>query len=371
MADFNEDFFFDPGITIKQEPITAEPTINISASVPIPTRRVNDMSSYRDFQFGFDVTQSPTTIHDTVYFNHQQIQIDNNLKNNAMWGSRDVDDGAFPKQESMNLEDDDIFKVDKADLIQGPTLAELNANDDTLLGDLNFDDLLLPEEGNYISGLALTHALTNKLNMPYLQLNNNNNVIGNVGFLATSCPSNTMGYYRNSAEVFPNHTSNYIKNVSVDSFSPPSQNGSNSSLLNNTPPPIQSVTKPKHSTLHELLLKQDKFTGISDQRPQSKSVSSPKSPTVNSNVPRSQQRSINSRLSSSAPTHLGLEQIWQRREPRKHLLSTGSLVEAESTSSVSTGGVLSPDAHDLSQDEQDYDEDSEHYEDFSSDDGKV
>lgn len=47
---------------------------------------------------------------------------------------------------SFKMEDDDIFQVDKADLIQGPTLAELNANDDTLLGDLNFDDLLLPEE---------------------------------------------------------------------------------------------------------------------------------------------------------------------------------------------------------------------------------
>lgn len=46
------------------------------------------------------------------------------------------------------MDDDDIFQVDKADLLQGPTLAELNtlANDDTLLGDLNFDDLVLPEE---------------------------------------------------------------------------------------------------------------------------------------------------------------------------------------------------------------------------------
>lgn len=47
---------------------------------------------------------------------------------------------------SFGMDDDDIFQVDKADLIQGPTLAELNANEDTLLGDLNFDDLLLPDE---------------------------------------------------------------------------------------------------------------------------------------------------------------------------------------------------------------------------------
>ena len=75
-----------------------------------------------------------------------------------------------------------------------------------------------------------------------------------------------------------------------------------------------------------------------------------------------------SRLSSSAPTHLGLDQIWQRREPRQHLLSTGSLAEAGSTSSLSTGGVLSPESHDFSHDEGfDSEDDSDHYEDFSSD----
>lgn len=36
--------------------------------------------------------------------------------------------------------------MDKADLIQGPTLAELNANDESLLGDLNFDDFVLPAQ---------------------------------------------------------------------------------------------------------------------------------------------------------------------------------------------------------------------------------
>ena len=75
----------------------------------------------------------------------------------------------------------------------------------------------------------------------------------------------------------------------------------------------------------------------------------------------------NSRLSSSAPTQLGMDQLWQRREPRPHLLSTSSVAEAESTSSLSTGGVLSPEAPDFSQDET-YSDDSDHYEDFSSDD---
>lgn len=77
-----------------------------------------------------------------------------------------------------------------------------------------------------------------------------------------------------------------------------------------------------------------------------------------------------SRLSSSAPTHLGFDQIWQRREPRQHLLSTGSLAEAESFSSISTTSILSPEANDFSHDEGYSDYDSDRYEDCSSDNGK-
>lgn len=47
----------------------------------------------------------------------------------------------------------------------------------------------------------------------------------------------------------------------------------------------------------------------------------------------------------------------------------GSLAEAGSTSSLSTGGVLSPEAPEFSQDEG-YSDDDSHYDDFSSDDGK-
>ena len=93
-------------------------------------------------------------------------------------------------------------------------------------------------------------------------------------------------------------------------------------------------------------------------------------------VPMTSEKSKASRLSMSAPTQsMGLEQIWSRREPRKHLLSTGSLVEAGSTSSLSTGGALSPDPlghlDPLSHDEgyEDSDIDSDHDDDFSSDNG--
>lgn len=74
-----------------------------------------------------------------------------------------------------------------------------------------------------------------------------------------------------------------------------------------------------------------------------------------------------SRLSSSAPTHVGMDMMmWQRREPRPHLLSTGSVAEAGSTSSLSTGSVLSPEAPDFSHDEGFSDDSEDHYEDYSS-----
>lgn len=78
----------------------------------------------------------------------------------------------------------------------------------------------------------------------------------------------------------------------------------------------------------------------------------------------------------SAPTQtMALDQIWSHREPRQHLLSTSSLVEAGSTSSLSTGGALSPDPlchlDPFTQDEdyEDSDDDSDHYDDYSSDNG--
>lgn len=94
---------------------------------------------------------------------------------------------------------------------------------------------------------------------------------------------------------------------------------------------------------------------------------------VNSTSPGLRVGRQHTRLSSSAPSHEGFAEIWQRREPRKHLLSTGSLAEAGSTSSISTGGVLSPDPQDFSHDEFDSDEESDadhHYEDVSSDNGR-
>jgi CREB3 regulatory factor len=67
-----------------------------------------------------------------------------------------------------------------------------------------------------------------------------------------------------------------------------------------------------------------------------------------------------------APTHFGLEAMWQRREPKPHLLSTGSLAEGQGSTSSLSGDVLSPENIDFSQD----DGDSDHYEDFISGESK-
>ncbi|KAI4459185.1 adult retina protein [Holotrichia oblita] len=329
MSDYPEDFFCNPGVTIKQEPLGMDNSMSISASVPIPGRRFNkQLELSLDLPFSSSLPQSPP--YQDINSIDQLQALYEPVVNNTMWGTT--------KQESMNTDEDDLFKVDKADLIQGPTLAELNANDDTLLGDLNFDDLLLPEEGQTYT---------------------------------SSCPSTGLGYYRDSMEftLSPAENSfNFSSKAPIPTFSPTTQNNTTAVAHVKASPTYTNVnvTPTKQSTLHELLLKHDNTPP--DYITLNQTSKLPTSPTTRSPVGRV-SRLHSSRLSTSAPTHLGLEQIWQRREPRKHLLSTGSLAEAGSTSSLSTGDVLSPEGHDLSHDDQDYDEDSEHYEDFSSDDG--
>lgn len=368
MGDFHRgDYFLNT--TIKQE-ITDANSYNTSASVPIPSKRLTD---YHDLTFDFESSQSSS---------FQELNVIGDLQEGdggMMWGNRMALDMDLTKNDALiHMDDDDIFQVvDKADLIQGPTLAELNANDETLLGDLNFDDLLLPEESSYN---YVNIPTTQKLSVQTVHMNsavNSNRINNNHSITASSCPQTGIGFYRENVDLCsPQSTSPYNafapKNT-IAAFSPVSQNSSNSSIhmsptaavLSSTISPIQQ----KHSTLHELLLKKETSDSSPDRTMLGQSVPATNtSVLVGSSVMRVPRSHI-SRLSSSAPTHLGLEQIWQRREPRKHLHSTGSLAEAGSTSSLSTGGVLSPDPQDFSHDELDSDEDSEHYEDFSSDNG--
>lgn len=368
MTDYSGEFFLDPGITVKQEPESTDVTnVNTSASVPIPIRRT-DIFNLRDLGIEFEPSTSPYQDHNSS----GQIQMENHFSfgGNTMWATRITDlDNDFPKSEALiHMDDDDIFQVDKADLIQGPTLAELNANDENLLEDLNFDDLLLPEEGSY-SYINSNPILAQKISTPVMQIINNH--LNNSANASSSCPQPGIGYYRDSLETASASSSpfdTFSNKTTVPAFSPTSQTSSTSSLLQSLSSPSlppSGLQSQKHSALHELLLKRENYSASPERSALGQSVPGHSLSPVGSNTVKI-LRGQSSRLSSSAPTHLGLEHIWQRREPRKHLLSTSSLVEAGSTSSLSTG-VLSPEAADFSNDEVETEEDSEHYEDYSSD----
>lgn len=109
---------------VKQEPAQ---DMSSSCAVPIPGGHRGTRGVYDQF------SPSPLTVASPWATRLEQVESPFNLDPDQL----DI---------SFKMDDDDIFQVDKADLIQGPTLAELNANDDTFLGDLNFDDLLLPED---------------------------------------------------------------------------------------------------------------------------------------------------------------------------------------------------------------------------------
>ncbi|KAJ2951108.1 hypothetical protein O0L34_g5493 [Tuta absoluta] len=307
MADsiYTHDFLLEPGVEIKQE--SPYELGSVSASVPIPQRR-NDLA---DFGADLDLCLQDNIVGSGSFHNVPNMQY-NKL-------SFETDNS---KMESFKMDDDDIFQVDKADLILGPTLAELNANPDSLLDDLNFDDLLLPEESGYCIQIG---GVMSGSRRPLAQTTTS---------LAPESPCSP--YSR--AQL---------------AFSPSSQHSSASS----------SFAQPSN-TLPELLLRMDGYSGELALG-QSVPASTVLPPFAGSMKPQHTQQ-----LSSSAPTHLTMEQIWQRREPRKHLLSTSSLAEAGSISSLS-GGLLSPGTADYSQDEddrdQESDEDSDRYEDLSSD----
>jgi hypothetical protein len=139
-----------------------------SASVPIPGGHRGSRSTHDQF--------SPSP-----------------LANPAVWGSGRPGD-PLELQESLDpllsfrMDDDDIFQVDKADLIQGPTLAELNANEDTLLGDLNFDDLLLPDEN--MQPMRTTPAGTIDL----LPVNSSILTVNSSSFASSSFPQQVQVY---------------------------------------------------------------------------------------------------------------------------------------------------------------------------------
>ncbi|XP_011336884.1 protein CREBRF homolog isoform X2 [Ooceraea biroi] len=326
---------------VKQEPVQEIGTA--SASVPIPGgHRGTTRGAYDQF------SPSPLAV-------------------SSGWGMR-TDHMEYPfKMDpdqldiSFKMDEDDIFQIDKAELIQGPTLAELNANDDTLLEDLNFDDLLLPEER--VQPMKAENAPQSSSSLF--------SASGAAGFAPSSFPQTGLTYrscptYTNTYGFNLNKGSNVADNnaeaVSPTAFpSPGTSNIAGSSTASSSTSPHPVGRPIVSSTLHELLMRRSDNPFSNPASSQMDSIS------TMGGKPKA------SRLSMSAPTQtMGLDQIWAHREPRQHLLSTSSLVEAGSTSSLSTGGALSPDplcVDPLSHDEgyEDSDDDSDHYDDDSSD----
>lgn len=228
----------DGGVDIKQEYELGA----VSASVPIPTRRdPNDFAGELDLCLQDSLASS---FHNLPSMQYNKIVFDTDTTS---------------KSESIKMDDEDIFQVDKADLILGPTLAELNANPDTMLDDLNFDDLLLPESGYAVQiGGAMSGA---RLHSDHLS-----NIL-----LESPCSPYSHGQL---------------------AFSPSSQHSSASS----------SFTQPL-SQMPELLLRMDGYSGEISLG-QSVPASTVLPPFQTSMKPQASQQ-----LSSSAPTHLTMEQV--------------------------------------------------------------
>lgn len=420
----------------------------LTTAMPIPRAGRVLTSDFSDFNFDFDQSQSPQVTQDGSFITSSGIygMQPSSTNSNTMW-SVIGDAMALSKPVPFTLDDDDFFQVDKADLFQGPTLAELN--DDTILEDLNIEDFMLPAENsglillNNAAAANLQPNSTYESNGPPQQLlqhhhhqhqsststvrhgeeratterghgpgSNTHQSIGQpitIGRDAllydeqTNISSSPYDIYQspasksvNSSAAFsPGSHASSSSPLLVNSISPPpyilnnntinlnNNNIKNAANINNN---NDSITRNKlqYTTLQELL-KQEPSSVSPERNEFGQSVPGPSSMTTvmrnrhesyqNRRLQFAHQHSTagSSRLSSSAPTNSSAvweaHQIWQRREPRQHLLSTGSLAEAGSTSSLSTGGILSPEANDFSHDEGYEDSDSDHYEDYSTDNG--
>lgn len=347
------------------------------------------------------------------------------------------------QQGQFHMDEDDIYQLDKDELIGDATLGDIFATD------LLHEDLLLLNptlsqpspnlSGDSGSGSAvhLSPSLPQQILRSNTNANNNMSVMsGNMHLtndllLPANCeiyedhiqistsPYNTSNNVSSPAAFSPGSHSSSPSLGFAQTMTPPTHNRlhqqvqmnamNNNRLIklenaekskvqnvtNNNPGNVGQVQyNPKYSTLQQLLMSNTAERSgmmLGQSVPGNSSVlmsGSSLSPGGFSNrrmlhqlqaQPGSSNSGIGgagsaggtsggtmSRLSSSAPTHVGMDMLmWQRREPRPHLLSTGSVAEAGSTSSLSTGSVLSPEAPDFSHDEG-YSDDSDHYEDYSS-----
>lgn len=429
-----------------------------TASMPIPTRNIslnstannnnNNNRLINDFSeiiFDFEnsrsplsaISEHPTRQHQTpMMINYSDtntlgFQQNDAFNTGVMWdnvvspmmnvtvdssGTSGVDINDKP----FRMDEDDIFQVDKSDLIQDPTLAELNGDGNLYVDLLNIDELIANDSSHYMQQNNMQN-LTQLSSVNFQNLQNaieasqadqlSPNHYQTIAIPQTPHNTPIPSFHTSGGKIIfcddPNSLfsptnqltiSTNIQNVTNTSqlaaFSPESQSSTSTSsiALNSSlsPPPSQSnytptrrqprvargggavQYNPKYSTLHSLLMKKDPSNTDKDllRKIQQASQNQASSSTASSSSRRLQLQSGSggfSRLSSSAPT-TGFEQIWQRREPKPHLLSTGSLAEGQGSTSSLSGDVLSPENEniDYSQDDEYSDEDSDHYEDYSS-----
>lgn len=119
MTDFTGDFFLDPGIIIKQEPVNNDILMTTSASVPIPMpkRPQMELNDYHRNYSDFENSQSPLN-QDICYFGQFQTQ-----ELDDLWGGKSMGANLLKNEALIHMDDDDdIFQVDKY-LIQGEKLS--------------------------------------------------------------------------------------------------------------------------------------------------------------------------------------------------------------------------------------------------------
>lgn len=469
-----------------------------TASVPIPSRHANQrmITDPTDYFIEIDQSQSPHMLQDISFITTstnsnlsastpvdtiftlqnisdaglvgEGIQIGtiniNGFGNTEIWNTDSFGQiispsstvssatNALGQQGQFHMDEDDIYQLEKDDLIGDPTLSDIFAHD------LLHEDLMLlnpplsqpspnlSADSGSGSAIHLSPSLPQQILRSNPNSNANNNMIMTIG---TNMQHANDLHVPNMGELYDEQTristSPYATNTNISSpatFSPGShssspslgysqaqtpplqnrlhqqlqmnamnnnnrllklestdktknQNVTNNNFSRNTGNVGQVQYNPKYSTLQQLLMSNtaDRSGMLLGQSVPGNSSSVLMSGASLSPGGFSGRRMLHhmhgqagsshsgiggagsgggtsggtmSRLSSSAPTHMGMDVLmWQRREPRPHLLSTGSLAEAGSTSSLSTGSVLSPEAPDFSHDEG-YSDDSDHYEDFSS-----
>ncbi|KAK7071211.1 hypothetical protein SK128_007634 [Halocaridina rubra] len=310
----------------------------------------------------------------------------------SLWPAQPMDFDLDIKMEPL----DDLLGVD---LLPGHNLELNTADDNTLLEDVSLDDLLIPE--------GYPNSSVEQPNSPLAMVTvHPDDILGVSKGYSTPTSSSYHCPQTHTQPVKAESSSLY--SLLASSF-PPQGGGWRDPLLTSSSLPGQQMTSTQlgsieecpgasqqhtsfqqhsqttgsTSALQELLLRSPSTPLSPHSVASPQGVPSPQEPLLGQSVPRPTSLSaanplLSARLSSSAPTrNFSLEQAWQRREPRQHLLSTDSLAEeygGSASSLSSTVGILSPAPHDLSIDEgidSEDESDQEHYDSESDNDSVV